>query len=84
MAEEAAWKSAIKAMINVHFAVYLLGVVVVGFGAGNVFAFLYWHLQAIFWMKEKATFKVKCFFKEYTFIIEKDNINWMYVFLNNI
>jgi MFS family permease len=32
-------------MMNVHFALYLLGVVCVGFGAGNVFAFLYWHLQ---------------------------------------
>lgn len=47
MSEEAAWKSALKAMMNIHFAVYLLGVVVVGFGAGNGFAFLYWHLQVI-------------------------------------
>ncbi|KAI1718365.1 MFS_1 like family domain-containing protein [Ditylenchus destructor] len=45
MSEEAAWKSALKAMMNIHFAVYLMGVVVVGFGAGNGFAFLYWHLQ---------------------------------------
>lgn len=44
--EEAPWKSAIKAMLkNIHFLVFLLGVVSVGFGAGNIFAFLFWHLQ---------------------------------------
>ncbi|KAL3072416.1 hypothetical protein niasHT_034100 [Heterodera trifolii] len=46
--EEAPWKSAIKAMLkNIHFLVFLLGVVSVGFGAGNIFAFLFWHLQDI-------------------------------------
>lgn len=45
MSEEALWKSALKAMMNVHFALYLLSVICVGFGAGNIFAFLFWHLQ---------------------------------------
>ncbi|KAL3093394.1 hypothetical protein niasHS_005908 [Heterodera schachtii] len=46
--EEAPWKSAIKAMLkNIHFLAFLLGVVSVGFGAGNIFAFLFWHLQDI-------------------------------------
>lgn len=38
-------RAALKAMMNVHFMLYILGVVCVGFGAGNVFAFLYWYLQ---------------------------------------
>ncbi|KAI3415711.1 hypothetical protein GPALN_005300 [Globodera pallida] len=46
--EEAPWKSALRAMLkNIHFLAFLLGVVSVGFGAGNIFAFLFWHLQDI-------------------------------------
>lgn len=30
---------------NIHFLVFLLGVLSIGIGAGNVFAFLFWHLQ---------------------------------------
>ena len=43
--EEVPWKSALKAMPNIHFLAFLLGIVCIGFGAGNVFAFLFWHLQ---------------------------------------
>ncbi|KAI6240573.1 MFS domain-containing protein [Aphelenchoides fujianensis] len=43
--EEALWKASLKSMVNVHFVLYLLAVVTTGFGAGNVFAFLYWSLQ---------------------------------------
>uniref|UniRef100_A0A914YRZ9 Major facilitator superfamily associated domain-containing protein n=1 Tax=Panagrolaimus superbus TaxID=310955 RepID=A0A914YRZ9_9BILA len=43
--EQNEWRAALKAMMNVHFMLYLLGVVTIGFGAGNVFAFLYWYLQ---------------------------------------
>ncbi|KAI6204986.1 hypothetical protein M3Y94_00740700 [Aphelenchoides besseyi] len=43
--EEALWKAALKSMINTHFVLYLLAVVTVGVGAGNVFAFLFWSLQ---------------------------------------
>lgn len=45
MTEEAPWKAALKAMINAHFVLYMLSVVTIGFGAGNIFTFLYWHLQ---------------------------------------
>ena len=39
------WKAALRSMMNVHFSLYLSSVVVVGIGAGNVFAFLFWTLQ---------------------------------------
>uniref|UniRef100_A0A7E4VKI2 MFS_1_like domain-containing protein n=1 Tax=Panagrellus redivivus TaxID=6233 RepID=A0A7E4VKI2_PANRE len=39
------WRAALKAMMNIHFMMYLLSVFVVGCGAGNVFAYLYWFLQ---------------------------------------
>lgn len=43
--EEAPWKAALKSMMNLHFILYLSSVIVVGIGAGNVFAFLFWSLQ---------------------------------------
>jgi hypothetical protein len=43
--EEAPWKAALKAMMNLHFILYLSSVITVGIGAGNVFAFLFWSLQ---------------------------------------
>ncbi|KAK6010970.1 hypothetical protein OSTOST_23956, partial [Ostertagia ostertagi] len=36
---------AVKALANTHIIIYLLSVTVMGFGAGIVFSFLYWHLQ---------------------------------------
>uniref|UniRef100_A0A914MD32 Major facilitator superfamily associated domain-containing protein n=2 Tax=Meloidogyne incognita TaxID=6306 RepID=A0A914MD32_MELIC len=40
------WKNALKAMLlNIHFVAFLLGIICIGFGAGNAFAFLFWHLQ---------------------------------------
>ena len=42
---DAPWRAALRALMNVHFALYLSSVVVVGIGAGNVFAFLFWSLQ---------------------------------------
>jgi hypothetical protein len=32
-------------IVNIHFLAFLLGILCIGFGAGNVFAFLFWHLQ---------------------------------------
>lgn len=37
-------------MMNIHFVMYMLSVVTIGFSAGNVFAFLFWHLQVIFYL----------------------------------
>jgi hypothetical protein len=48
--EEAPWKAALKSMMNLHFMLYLSSVIVVGIGAGNVFAFLFWSLQVCFWI----------------------------------
>ncbi|KAK5984778.1 Major facilitator superfamily and Major facilitator superfamily domain [Trichostrongylus colubriformis] len=36
---------AVKALANTHVLIYLASVTVMGFGAGIVFSFLYWHLQ---------------------------------------
>ncbi|VDP05616.1 unnamed protein product [Heligmosomoides polygyrus] len=35
----------VKALANTHMLIYLASVTVMGFGAGLVFSFLYWHLQ---------------------------------------
>ncbi|KAK6742760.1 hypothetical protein RB195_010183 [Necator americanus] len=35
----------VKALANTHILIYLASVTVMGFGAGIVFSFLYWHLQ---------------------------------------
>uniref|UniRef100_A0AC34PUK8 Major facilitator superfamily associated domain-containing protein n=1 Tax=Panagrolaimus sp. JU765 TaxID=591449 RepID=A0AC34PUK8_9BILA len=43
--EQNEWRAALKAMMNIHFILYISGVLCVGFGAGNVFAFLFWYLQ---------------------------------------
>jgi len=32
-------------LLNIHFVAFLLGIICIGFGAGNAFAFLFWHLQ---------------------------------------
>ncbi|KIH54808.1 hypothetical protein ANCDUO_15043 [Ancylostoma duodenale] len=36
---------AVKALANTHMLIYMASVTVMGFGAGIVFSFLYWHLQ---------------------------------------
>ncbi|KHJ98349.1 hypothetical protein OESDEN_01666 [Oesophagostomum dentatum] len=36
---------AVKALANTHVIIYLASVTVMGFGAGVIFSFLYWHLQ---------------------------------------
>ncbi|CAD5234065.1 unnamed protein product [Bursaphelenchus xylophilus] len=43
--EQIAWIQALRAMMNIHFVLYMLAVVCVGIGAGNIFAFLFWHMQ---------------------------------------
>ncbi|VDM66320.1 unnamed protein product [Strongylus vulgaris] len=35
----------IKALANTHMIIYMTSVTVMGFGAGIIFTFLYWHLQ---------------------------------------
>ncbi|KAJ1350538.1 hypothetical protein KIN20_006343 [Parelaphostrongylus tenuis] len=37
----------VKALANTHILIYLASVTVMGFGAGIIFSFLYWHLQDI-------------------------------------
>ncbi|EJD75580.1 major facilitator superfamily transporter domain-containing protein 6 [Loa loa] len=41
----AQWIPTIKALFRGHAAFYLLAVTTIGFGAGIIFAFLFWHLQ---------------------------------------
>lgn len=44
--ESSVW-IAVKALANTHILIYLASVTVMGFGAGVIFSFLYWHLQDI-------------------------------------
>ncbi|VDN06127.1 unnamed protein product [Thelazia callipaeda] len=41
------WIPTIKALLQGHAALYLSAVTTIGFGAGIIFAFLFWHLQDI-------------------------------------
>ncbi|VDK80702.1 unnamed protein product [Litomosoides sigmodontis] len=43
--DNAQWIPTIKALFRGHVAFYLLAVTTIGFGAGIIFAFLFWHLQ---------------------------------------
>uniref|UniRef100_A0A0R3S499 MFS_1_like domain-containing protein n=1 Tax=Elaeophora elaphi TaxID=1147741 RepID=A0A0R3S499_9BILA len=42
---DAQWIPTIKALFRGHAAFYLLAVTTIGFGAGIIFTFLFWHLQ---------------------------------------
>ncbi|VDL75744.1 unnamed protein product [Nippostrongylus brasiliensis] len=44
-ASESTFWIACKALANTHVILYLASVTVMGFGAGIIFSFLYWHLQ---------------------------------------
>uniref|UniRef100_A0A158PCI4 MFS domain-containing protein n=1 Tax=Angiostrongylus cantonensis TaxID=6313 RepID=A0A158PCI4_ANGCA len=44
--ESSVWIAA-KALSNTHILIYLASVTTMGFGAGVIFTFLYWHLQDI-------------------------------------
>uniref|UniRef100_A0AC35TU93 MFS_1_like domain-containing protein n=1 Tax=Rhabditophanes sp. KR3021 TaxID=114890 RepID=A0AC35TU93_9BILA len=39
------WGAVFKAIMNLPFAIYLLSIALIGFGAGLNFSFLFWHLQ---------------------------------------
>ncbi|KHN77568.1 Major facilitator superfamily domain-containing protein 6 [Toxocara canis] len=43
--EGSLWLATIKALLRGHAALYLLALTTVGFGAGIIFGFLFWHLQ---------------------------------------
>ncbi|KJH43256.1 hypothetical protein DICVIV_10717 [Dictyocaulus viviparus] len=45
--ESSIWIAA-KALANTHICIYLASVTVMGFGAGIIFSFLYWHLQVMY------------------------------------